>query len=117
VQKHKDEDPSIEGSLLQNLVTAVDPETGVNFIMNELMENPIIFIVGRTGTNAVTTTYFIWERARTPRLREKLVDEIRAAFPNPDIIPTYEQASKLVGRPKPLHHARCAARHHSRERR
>jgi cytochrome P450 len=107
VQKHKNGDPNLEGSLLQNLVTAVDPESGANFRIDELVENAIIFIVAGTGTTAVTTSYFIWECGRAPRVREKLVDEIRTAFPDPDIIPTYEEASKLVGLSNTLYHARC----------
>ena len=87
---------SVKGTLLKNLVTARDEETGTRLSFEELVENAILFIVAGSGTASATTTYFIYECGRRPDVRSKLVEEIRNAFPDPDIVPTYEAAAKLV---------------------
>ncbi|KAH7028130.1 cytochrome P450 [Microdochium trichocladiopsis] len=82
-------------SFLRNLVTSRDPETGTRLSVDELVENAIIFLVGGSGTTAVVTTYFIWECARNRDTHQRLVEEVRGAFPARDVMPTYEAASKL----------------------
>lgn len=98
----KSEKDNEGGQFLRNLVTAKDAETGSNLTVDELVENVIIFLVAGSGTTAVTTTYFIWEMGRRPEMQKKLVEEIRATFPDPDIFPSYERASKLVSSEYPL---------------
>jgi len=68
--------------------------------LDELGENVIIFLVAGSGTTAVTTTYFIWELGRRPEVHKKVAEEIRTAFPDPQIFPKYEEASKLVSSPR-----------------
>lgn len=94
----KDLDSS-EGRFLRGLITATDVETGNKLSMDELVENAMIFLVAGSGTTAVTTTYFIWELGRRPRIQKKLVEEIRTAFPDPNTSPSYEEACKLVRHP------------------
>jgi cytochrome P450 len=92
-------DSFAKGTFLRNLVDARDSETGgskLNF--GELVENTIIFLVAGSDTTAVTTAYALWELGRKPHMRRRLIQEIRTAFPDADIMPTYEQASKLVSR-------------------
>lgn len=96
LRKHKDGDPSTKGSFLENLITAEDSETGAKLSMDELVENTIIFLVGGSGTTAAATVWFIWECSRNPNAKGKLLDEIRRAFPDPKVRPTYEQTSNLV---------------------
>lgn len=94
---------SDNGTFLKNLVLARDEETGSKLSLDELIENAIIFIVAGSGTAAATTVWFIWECSRHPEIRQKLVKEIRHAFPDPGIVPAYENASKLV---RVLHRSR-----------
>ncbi|KAJ9607707.1 hypothetical protein H2200_007785 [Cladophialophora chaetospira] len=92
----KEGDQFAKGTFLRNLVDARDEETGGSKLtFEELVENTIIFLVAGSDTTAVTTTYVIWECGRKPEVRKKLVDEIRAAFPDPTVMPTYEETSKL----------------------
>lgn len=92
----KQESKAPHARFMNNLVTAVDPETGSKLSMDELVENAIIFLVAGSGTTAVTTTYFIWEIGRRPLMHQKLAKEVRSAFPDCEVAPTYEEASKLV---------------------
>lgn len=91
------EDPTFaKGTFLRNLIDAEDAETGSKLSPEELVENTIIFLVAGSDTTAVTTVYTIWECARRPGVQKKLIDEIRAAFPNKEGTPSYAKASKLV---------------------
>lgn len=83
-------------SILSNMFDAQDAESSTRLTMGEIVENTIIFLVAGTGTTAVALTYLIWECGRRPEIMKKLVEEIRAAFPNPTVMPTYAEASKLV---------------------
>ena len=90
-------DPNFaKGTFLRNLVVAVDAETGSRLDPEELVENTIIFLVAGSDTTAVTTIYTLWEIGRNEKIRVKLVKEIRDAFPDPKVSPTYETASNLV---------------------
>ena len=95
--KKVDQDPEFaKGTFLKNLVDAEDAETGSKLSFEELVENTIIFLVAGSDTTAVTTLYTIWECGRNAVVRDKLVAEIRTAFPDRQELPTYEKASKLV---------------------
>ena len=98
----KQDPDDAQGRFLRNLITATDAETGSKLGLDELVENVIIFLVAGSGTTAVTTTYFIWELGRRLEVKKKVAEEIRTAFPDPQIFPTYEEASKLVSPPKCL---------------
>ena len=87
-----------KGTFLRNLVDAEDAETGSKLSFEELVENAIIFLVAGSDTTAVTTLYTIWECGKNHKVREKLMAEIRSAFPDPNEMPTYDKASKLVSR-------------------
>ncbi len=91
------QDPEFsKGTFLRNLVDAEDEESGSRLSFEELVENTIIFLVAGSDTTAVTTLYTVWECGRKPAVRARLVEEIRAAFPDPGEMPTFEKASKLV---------------------
>ena len=85
-----------EGKFLHNLATEEDAETGSTLTMEELVENTIIFLTAGSGTTASTTLYLIWECGKQSEVRQKLIQEIREAFPDEKVMPTYEKASKLV---------------------
>ena len=89
-------DSGPKGKFLHNLATAVDAETGTKMTQGELVENAIIFLAAGSGTTAATTIYLIWECGRHPAVRKKLTEEIRARFPDPAVMPSYQEASKLV---------------------
>ncbi|KEF62035.1 uncharacterized protein A1O9_00007 [Exophiala aquamarina CBS 119918] len=91
----KQDPDNAQGRFLRNLTTAKDAETGSTFTLDELVENVIIFLVAGSGTTAVATTYFIWELGRRLEIHRKVADEVRRAFPDPQTLPTYEEASKL----------------------
>ena len=84
------------GRFLHNLARAVDAETGTQLSEEELVENAIIFLTAGSGTTAATTVYLIWECGRNPEVRKRVIEEIRARFPDPSVQPSYEEASKLV---------------------
>ena len=94
------EDPEFaKDTFLRNLVDAKDTETGSKLSFEELVDNTIIFLIAGSDTTAVTTMYTLWECGRQPGVKAKLVDEIRTAFPDPNEMPTFEKASKLVSHP------------------
>ncbi|KAK5050461.1 hypothetical protein LTR84_003742 [Exophiala bonariae] len=84
-----------KGRFLQNLALSVDAETGTKLTQEELVENAIIFLTAGSGTTAATVIYLIWECGRHPEDKEKLIDEIRARFPDPSVQPSYDEASRL----------------------
>lgn len=86
---------SDQRSILSNMFDARDAESGTKLTMEEIVENTIIFLVAGSSTTAVTVTYLVWECGRRPDVMKKLVQEIRAAFPDPDKMPNYTEASKL----------------------
>lgn len=93
------QDPDFaKGTFLRNLVDAEDTETGSKLSFEELVENTIIFLVAGSDTTAVTTMYTIWECGKNAEVRKRLVEEIRTAFPDPQEMPTFEKASKLVSK-------------------
>lgn len=97
IQKEQGGDSFAKGTFLRNLVDARDEVTGGSKLsFEELVENTIIFLLAGSDTTAITSMYLMWECGKRPDVKRKLVDEIRTAFPDPSVIPTYEQASKLV---------------------
>ena len=84
------------GTLLDNLTKAVDIETGTTLTRDDLIEHTILFLAAGSGTTSVTLTYLLWECGRSGLHRRRLADEIRAAFPDPSVMPDYERASQLV---------------------
>jgi cytochrome P450 len=92
----KDDGTIGKTNFLRNLATAVDEETGSKLSTDEIVENAVIFLVAGSGTTAVTTAYTLWECGRNPVVHAKLVEEIRTAFPDRSVFPTWEEVSKLV---------------------
>ena len=86
----------IHSALLQKLLEVRDEESGQTFTEEELVENAIQFIVAGSGTTMTTSLYFFYEVATHPRVEEKLQCEIRKAFPDRGILPTFEKLAKLV---------------------
>ncbi|KPI40469.1 Versicolorin B desaturase [Cyphellophora attinorum] len=92
----KDGDSFAKGTFLRNLVDARDEETGGSRLTStELVENTLTFLVAGSDTTSFTTMYLIWECGKNPKVREKLVHEIRTAFPDPDHAPTYNETADL----------------------
>lgn len=77
---------------------ARDKETGIGLSNEDLIENAGVFIEAGSGTTASSLVYLIYELARHPEIQKRVVEEIRQAFPDPSIFPTYEMANKLVRR-------------------
>ncbi|OBS14972.1 hypothetical protein FPOA_14006 [Fusarium poae] len=85
-----------KGTFLRHLVDAIDEETGGSRLsFDELVENCIIFLNAGSDTTSITTMYLLYECGRHPEFRMKLVDQIRSAFPDQNVMPNYEKASKL----------------------
>lgn len=85
-----------DGTLLGNLAKAMDEETGSKLTREDLVEHSILFLAAGSGTTAATLTFLLWECGRNETFRHRLEEEIRTAFPDPEEIPTYDKASKLV---------------------
>lgn len=85
-----------EGTLLNNLAKAVDPETGSKLTRKDLIEHSILFLAAGSGTTSATLTFLLWECGRNEKIRGRLVEEIRKAFPDPGVMPSYDKASQLV---------------------
>ncbi|KAF4552798.1 Cytochrome P450-like protein 12 [Elsinoe fawcettii] len=62
---------------------------------DELMENAIIFIQAGAGTSHVVTIYFIWLVERHPAVKDKLLRELRSAFPDVSQFPRYATLTDL----------------------
>lgn len=85
-----------EGSLLKRMFDAQDKETGTAFSDEELMENALIFLQAGTGTSLTTVLYFVYEVDRHPEVRRRLVDEIRGAFADVGVFPSFKELDRLV---------------------
>lgn len=85
-----------EGSLLKRMFDAQDKETGTAFSDEELMENALIFLQAGTGTSLTTVLYFVYEVDRHPEARRRLVDEIRGAFADVGVFPSFKELDRLV---------------------
>lgn len=48
------------------------------------------------GTTAAALMWLLWQVGRLPEIHERLAQEIRHAFPDRDVSPTYVEVSKLV---------------------
>lgn len=92
----KTDSSSQEGTLLNNLAKAVDPDTGSKLTREDLIEHSILFLAAGSGTTSATLTFLLWECGRNEKIRGQLVQEIREAFPDPEVMPNYERASQLV---------------------
>ena len=92
-------DHGLKGKFLEKLAGAVDAETGTKLTKEELVENAIIFLTAGSGTTAATVIYLLWECGRHPGVKERLIAEIRARFPNARAIPTYKEVVQLVNGP------------------
>ncbi|KAF4310392.1 putative cytochrome p450 protein [Botryosphaeria dothidea] len=84
-----------EGSLLKRMFDAQDKETGTAFSDEELMENALIFLQAGTGTSLTTVLYFVYEVDRHPEVRRRLVDEIRGAFADVGVFPSFKELDRL----------------------
>ena len=82
--------------LLDDLANAKDDETNTQLSQEELVENGMLFMTAGSGTTASTTLWLLWECGRRPQVRQRLAAEIRARFHDPQVMPTYAEASQLV---------------------
>jgi len=86
-----------EGSLLKRVVEAEDEETGRKMSDLELMENAIVFLQAGSETSLSALCYLLYEVDRRPAIKDRLVQEIREAFPDTHVFPDFDTADKLVG--------------------
>lgn len=82
--------------LLRLLIGAKDEETNTGFSDAELIENAVIFIVAGSTTSATTVLYLLYETYRRPEVKKRLEEEIRTTFPNINVFPDFDTATKLV---------------------
>ena len=82
--------------ILARLIEARDPDTGEPLEEVELQTEAWSNIVAGSDTTATSLTSIMFRVMKNPRIYERLVTEIRTAFP-PDTneIPTYAQTNKL----------------------
>lgn len=88
---------SSDGHLLHNLSQALDPESGYKLSRDDLVEHSVLFLAAGSGTTSGTLTFLLWECGRNEPIRIQLAQEIRAMFPDANVMPDFERASKLVG--------------------
>lgn len=91
-----DQKVDVTQSLLYRLANSVDPETGTSLSQVELEENAILFLAAGSGTTAAALMWLLWQVGRLPEVHKRLAQEIRQAFPNRDVSPTFAELSKLV---------------------
>ncbi|KAL1889734.1 hypothetical protein Sste5346_008720 [Sporothrix stenoceras] len=84
-----------DNGLLRHMVEAKDSESDTRFSDLEMIENSVIFIIAGSGTSATTVLYLLYEMAKRPALQQRLVDEVRQAFPDSTVFPDYDVANKL----------------------
>jgi len=82
--------------LLRSMIEAEDSETGQAFSDEELIENAVIFVLAGSATSATTVLYLLWAVAKHPAVEKRLLREVREAFPDPEVLPEYKDASNLV---------------------
>ncbi|UPL02268.1 hypothetical protein LCI18_013202 [Fusarium solani-melongenae] len=82
-----------QSSLLERMMKTKDD--GDVLSEGELVENAIIFLQAGAGTSHLTLVYFIWHLEKNPHVRERLVDEIRTAFPDTGVMPDYKTLDAL----------------------
>ncbi|KAJ4991523.1 benzoate 4-monooxygenase cytochrome [Stagonosporopsis vannaccii] len=89
------EKEELKTSLLYRLVNSTDEESGTTLSQVELEEHAIVFLTAGSGTTTAALEWFLWEVGRHPVIQDRLVREIREAFPDPAMSPTYAEVSKL----------------------
>ena len=77
------------------LLHAKDPETGMGFSMSELWAESNLLIIAGSDTPATAIAGIFHYLTHSPRVLQKLNDEIRSTFSNFDEIDTYS-STKLV---------------------
>ncbi|GJN66130.1 hypothetical protein PLICBS_000146 [Purpureocillium lilacinum] len=93
------------GGLLRQMMEAQDsevpdgdvPNAGANksFSDAELIENAVLFLKAGSETTATTLVYLIYEVGIRPAVYSRLVEEVRAAFPDRSTSPDLETAINL----------------------
>ncbi|KAH7074364.1 cytochrome P450 [Paraphoma chrysanthemicola] len=82
-----------DNSLLRRMIEAKND--GSSLSDAELMENAIIFIQAGAGTSLNALVWFIWRVGSEPTVNERLVREIREAFPDPSKFPDLKRVDSL----------------------
>ena len=90
------EGQSPSGHLLHNLARATDPETGSKLSRDDIVEHSVLFLAAGSGTTSATLTFLLWECGRNESIRQRLAQEVRAMFPDVNVMPVFEKVSKLV---------------------
>lgn len=85
-----------ENGLLKVMMETEDSDTGMKLSDEELIENAVLFIIAGSGTTASTMLYLVYELGKRPDMQARLESEIREAFPDQNVLPSYETATKLV---------------------
>ena len=85
-----------QSALLQKLLEQPEKSDEQALTDAEVIENSIQFIVAGSGTTMVTSLYFFYQVATHPEVQERLVSEIRQAFPDKTVPPNVEKILELV---------------------
>ncbi|KAI9596188.1 cytochrome P450 [Syncephalis fuscata] len=80
---------------LQKLIDAVDEETGATMSDQDLVAQSIMLMVAGTDTTASTLTWTLLLLIEHPECARRLVEEIKALYPDPDTKITYEDVQSL----------------------
>ncbi|KAI9591921.1 cytochrome P450 [Syncephalis fuscata] len=80
---------------LQKLIDAVDEETGTSMSNQDLVAQSIMLMVAGTDTTASTLTWTLLLLIEHPECASRLVEEIRALYPDPSTIIDYEAIQSL----------------------
>lgn len=86
-----------DGSLLKRVVETKEEGAEQPLTDVELMENAIVFMQAGSETSMSTLLYFLYEVDRHPKVKKKLLEEIRGTLgPATDIIPDFDSIERLV---------------------
>ncbi|MGB8407983.1 MAG: cytochrome P450 [Mycobacterium sp.] len=68
--------PELEAPLVQQLISATDPETGKPLSDYDIASELIIFMFAGHDTTATTISYALWQLGRNPDVQRRVADEV-----------------------------------------
>jgi cytochrome P450 len=71
-------DPDLEAPLVQALIAASDPDTGVGLTDSQIADELIVFLLAGHDTTATTLAYALWALGCHPGIQQRVADEVTA---------------------------------------
>ncbi len=92
-------DPGRDAPLVQALIAARDPETGLPLSDDDIRDELVVFLLAGHDTTATTLTYALWALGRHPDMQEKVyreVEQIGDRELTPEDVPRLDYTTRVL---------------------